>query len=72
MTNLLKKAFDEASKLPEDEQDSLAKLVLEEIVSERRWDEAFANTADRLSELADEAVDEDSNGRTEELEPDRL
>ena len=34
MTKLLKKAFDEASKLPEKEQDALARLLLEELASE--------------------------------------
>ena len=72
MTGLLKKAFDEASKLPKDEQESLAKLVLEEIKSERRWDQAFSSSAERLSELADEALDEDRRGETEELKPEKL
>ncbi|MBN2493248.1 MAG: hypothetical protein JXR96_01550 [Deltaproteobacteria bacterium] len=57
MTGMLKKAFEEASKLPDEEQDEFARFVLEEIASERRWSEAFERTADRLEELADEALD---------------
>ena len=72
MTNLLKKAFDEASKLPDTEQDSLAKLLLEEIRSEQRWDQAFSDSTDRLSELADEALKEHHGGKTEDLEPETL
>lgn len=36
MTKLLQKAFDEAAKLPEREQDALASRVLDEIQAERR------------------------------------
>jgi hypothetical protein len=39
MTKLLQKAFDEASKLSEGEQDALGRVLLEELASERRWDE---------------------------------
>ena len=42
MTKLLQKAFDEASKLPEGEQDALGRILLDELASERRWDELFA------------------------------
>ncbi len=72
MTQLLKKAFDQAAQLPPEEQDALAKWVLEEMASERRWDEAFRASADRLKALAEEALQEAREGRTEELDPDRL
>ena len=36
MTKLLQKAFDEASKLPERDQDALASVLLDEIQTERR------------------------------------
>ena len=72
MTQLLKKAFDQASQLSPEEQDALATWILEEMASERRWDEAFHASADRLKQLADEALQEAREGRTEELDPDRL
>ena len=72
MTQLLRKAFDQASQLPADEQDVLASWILEEMASERRWDEAFQASADRLKQLAGEALQEAREGRTEELDPDRL
>ncbi len=72
MTQLLRKAFDQALQLPPDEQDALATWILEEMASERRWDEAFQASADRLKELAEEALREAREGRTEELDPDRL
>jgi hypothetical protein len=72
MTKLLKKAFDEASKLPEKEQDALARILLEELASERRWEELFAGSPDLLGQLADEALAEHRAGRTKELDPRKL
>jgi len=72
MTELLQKAFTEASKLPESEQDTFAHWILEELASERRWDKAFANSQDLLSRLADEALAEHRAGKTELLDPDKL
>ncbi len=41
MTKLLERAFKEASKLPEIEQNALAKWVIEELKSEDRWEKVF-------------------------------
>ena len=68
MTKLLEQAFTEASKLPQQEQDLLARQVLAEIASERRWSEAFANSQDQLGKLADEALDEFEAGKTKPLD----
>jgi len=59
MTELLQKAFSEASKLPTPDQDKLAAWILDELTSEQRWAEAFAGSADVLERLADEALAED-------------
>ena len=72
MTKLLEEAFAEASKLPEQEQDALATVILEELASERRWDQAFANSADLLDQLADQALAEHRAGKTHVLDPERL
>ena len=71
-TKLLEKAFAEASKLTEQQQEDLAAWILEELTSERRWEEAFASSSDALAHLADEALVEYSEGRTQELNPPRL
>ena len=71
MTKLLQKAFDEASKLPEAEQDTLGRVLLDELASERRWEELFAASHDLLAELADEALAEHHAGRTEKLDPEK-
>ena len=72
MTKLLQRAFDEASKLPDGEQDALGRILREELASERRWEELFAGSEDLLAELADQALAEHRAGRTEKLDPDKL
>ena len=72
MTKLLEKAFSEASKLPETEQDSLAERVLAELDSDRHWDDAFARSGDLLRRLADEALADHRAGLTQDLDPDLL
>ena len=72
VTKLLKRAFDQASKLPEQEQDVFAAWILEELESEQLWDKAFARSEKELSQLADEALEEYRTGRTQELDPDKL
>jgi len=64
MTQLLEKAISKASKLPEQEQDALAVIVLAEIESEERWTETFAKSQDLLAELAGEARAEHAAGKT--------
>jgi len=56
MTDLLEKAFSEASKLPVTIQNLIAERLLEDIRAEAKWDEAFAETQDELSQLADDAL----------------
>ena len=72
MTRLLQEAFDQASKLPEAEQDALGRVLLEELASERRWEDLFAGSQDLLEELADQALTEHDTGRTEKLDPEKL
>lgn len=75
MTDLLEKAFEEASRiLPQDEQDSLAKWLLEEFAGEAKWQAAFAHPKSHrlLEKLAAGAIEEDRAGRTDELDPDAL
>ena len=72
MTELLQRAFDEASKLPKEQQDAIASLLLQELESEREWDRAFAGSQDALKRLADEALLEDERDKTEDLDPSSL
>ena len=71
MTKLLEQAFAKAKSLPESDQDALARLLIDEIESERRWDELFARSGQRVRSLADEAWAEHEAGRTEPLDESR-
>ena len=68
MTELLEKAFVEAAKLPQEAQDMLAKMLLDDMAAEEKWDETFTRTQDKLAMLADEALAEYQSGRTKKLE----
>ncbi len=72
MTKLLEKAFEEASRLPEMEQNVLARRLLAELDSEMSWAKSFAESEDVLEMLADEAIREKREGKTEPLDPNRL
>jgi len=67
VTKLLERAFREASKLPEVEQNALAKWVMEELETEGKWEKAFAGSEDVLDKLADEALAAHQQGRTRPL-----
>ena len=72
MTKLLKKAFDEAARLDGVEQDALARWLLDELTSQRKWDEVSAGSQDALATLADEALAEHRRNRTQALDPEKL
>ncbi len=72
MTKLLEKAFTEASKLPKVEQNALAKWLLNELETERKWDNLFADSESVLDQLADEAIEEQRQGKTKALDISQL
>lgn len=72
MTKLLEKAFEEASRLSEIDQNALAKWVLSELHSEGVWSKSFAESEDVLEMLADEALNEKRRGKTTPLDSERL
>jgi len=71
-SRLVKRAIDEMSKLPEGEQEAVAAWLLEELASERKWDRALAESREKLASMAEEALREHREGRTEGLEADKL
>lgn len=72
MTSLLGKAFGEVSKLPDVEQNALARWLLDEIEAERKWDKKFAESEDILAQLAQEALKENKEGKTTDLDIGKL
>jgi len=72
MTELLERAFQEASKLPDMQQNMIARWLLDELLSEKKWDSLFADSEDLLANLADEALKEHRAGKTKPLDLDSL
>ena len=72
MTQLLEKAFSEASALPEIQQNILARWIIDELLAEKKWDVLFSETEDELAALADEALSEYEQGKTQILNFDTL
>ncbi|MEC4811996.1 MAG: hypothetical protein SAK29_01740 [Scytonema sp. PMC 1069.18] len=75
MTSLLEQAIAELKKLPSNQQDAMAKKILEdleELEDENRWDEAFSRSSGALAKLVSVAMARYYAGETEELDPDTL
>jgi hypothetical protein len=72
MTKLLEQAVAKAKELSDAEQDAIAQIVIDEIKSERRWDELLAKSPEKLQKLADRAWAEHEAGGSQELDPDKL
>jgi hypothetical protein len=72
MTAILERAFAEAAKLPEREQELLATRLLAELSAENAFDRTIESSGHRLAGLAEAALEEDRAGLTEELIPERL
>lgn len=63
MISELKKAIEKAEKLSEDKQRIIADLIINEI----GWDDSFKQSSDKLSMLAEEALEEYKKGKTKLL-----
>ncbi|WP_017324295.1 hypothetical protein [Synechococcus sp. PCC 7336] len=72
MTELLERAIEQLKTLPDDKQDAIALLIMEELEEELQWDTAFANSQGILADLAAEAMTEHRAGQTQELNPETL
>ena len=72
MTQLLKKALIEVNKLPPDKQDTIASIILEELEDERRWDRSFADSQDKLTQLAQKVRTDIEAGRIHKMGFDEL
>lgn len=69
MNKMLERALAEIEKLPEDEQEAIACVILDEIEAEKGWDERFARSQDRLADLARRAGDRITEGKTAPFDP---
>lgn len=72
MSKLLEEVIAKLTALPEEDQDSIASWLLEELGSEMRWEAILSESSNALGRLADEALSEHAGGFTKELDPDML
>jgi hypothetical protein len=74
MSELMEQAIQKVKQLPEQDQESIASIILQEIESEQRWQELFARpeSADLLSRMADKALAEARAGRARKLDVNEL
>ena len=63
MSPLLQQAIATACKLHEADQKVIAALILEEIEEDRKWEESFARSPEKLKTLASRAVEQVRAGR---------
>ena len=68
MTALLEKAFEKAQGLPDEEQDAIAAHILASIESEDAWQARYAAKRSILERMAQEAVEQDRQGLTLDLD----
>ena len=71
MNALLDKAVAAIAKLPREQQEAIARELLERIEADTRWDSLFADprTESLLKQLADEAADDASRGDVLDFDP---
>jgi hypothetical protein len=67
MTQLLERAWAEVSKLPPEEQDAIAAIILQELEDEQRWDKRFAASQSKLSQLAGKVREDIRAGRVRKI-----
>jgi hypothetical protein len=64
MTERLKQAFEEASKLSQEEQDALAEVLLADLAAETKWSQLFGGSEEKLGQLGEEALNDFRKGKT--------
>jgi len=67
MTQLLEKAISEMSRLPSEQQDTIAAIVLEELADERRWQALFTASQAKLPKLASKIRRDIAMGKFKEM-----
>ena len=67
MNKMLERAIAEVSRLPEDEQEAIACLIIEEMEAERGWEERFAKSGNMLADMANKAKAQYARGETSPL-----
>lgn len=72
MTQTLDAAIAKLATLPAEEQDRVARWLLDELRDDEHWARQFGSSQDALSKLAAEARADRAAGRTTALDPEKL
>ena len=72
MTRTLDAAIAKLATLPPEEQDRVARWLLDELRDDEQWTRQFGTSQDALTKLAAEARADHAAGRTTELDPEKL
>ncbi|SMO40477.1 hypothetical protein [Gracilimonas mengyeensis] len=72
MSETIEKALKEFSNLADDEKESFAAFILEEMKSEERWNELYKSSQKTLTNVAEEALKEYDAGKTDKLDTNKL
>jgi len=72
MSPILDHAIERLRQMPEDRQESLARLMLHEIEEDERWSRSTESSAEKLGKLVEQVLAADDRGECEPLEPDQL
>ena len=68
MTQALSAAVASAAKLPDEEQNVLAAILLEEMESEERWSALLSESQNLLEQMASEAIQDFQAGRVQPID----
>ena len=68
MMQALSAAVASAAKLPDEEQNVLAAILLEEMESEERWSALFSGSQNLLEQMASEAIQDFQAGRVQPID----
>lgn len=68
MTQALSAAVASAAKLPEEEQNVLAAILLEEMESEERWSGLFSGSQNLLEQMANDAIQDFQAGQVQPID----
>ena len=72
MTKLLENVLTRVRALPDDKQDTLAQIILEELDDDQLWDEKFRYSQDALSRIAAKVREDVTEGRVKKMGWDEL
>jgi hypothetical protein len=69
MNKMLEQALAELAKLPEAQQEAIAREILEQLEADKGWDERFAKSQNQLAKLSKRAGRHIADGTTLPFDP---